>query len=142
MDAATVHRIEHACARLIRLYANLNDAGRWEEAASLYTEDGVFCRPSAPDEEIRGRAAILDSFLARPTRVTCHLVTNIVLDVLSESEARAFSRIVLFQATPESDGDVAHHSRAQPLIGAFTDRLVLHIEGWKFSERRGSITIR
>ena len=135
-------RIEHACARLVQHYANLNDARRWEEVAGLYTEDGIFCRPSAPGEEIRGRAAILDSLLARPGRVTCHIVTNVVVDVVSESEARAFSRIVLYQAEPGSDGQVAQHSLAQPLIGAFTDRLVLLSEGWKFSERRGTITIR
>ncbi|MBU4568947.1 MAG: nuclear transport factor 2 family protein [Alphaproteobacteria bacterium] len=142
MDAEAVFRIEHACARLIRHYANLNDAGRWEDVADLYTEDAIFCRPSAPDEEIHGRAAILSSFLARPGRMTGHLVTNIVVDVASDREAAAFSRIVLYQADPAPDGPVARHTLAQPLIGTFTARLVLLKAGWRFSERRGSLTIR
>lgn len=142
MDTAAVHLIEHACARLIKIYANLNDAGRWEDVASLYAEDAIFCRPSAPDEEIRGRGAILDSFRTRPGRVTCHLVTNIVVDVVSVGEARAFSRILLYQAGAGFDGEVAQHHSAQPLIGTFKDRFVLLNEGWKFSERRGAVTIR
>lgn len=143
MDPDTVLRIEHACSRLIQHYANLNDAGRWEDVAALYTDDAIFCRPSAPDVEIRGRAAILASFLSRPGRLTCHIVTNIVVDVVSLQEARAFSRIVLYQgeARPEA-GSPARHALAQPLVGAFTDRLVSDGSGWKFAERRGTITIR
>lgn len=143
MDPDTVLRIEHACSRLIHHYANLNDGGRWEDVAALYTDDAIFCRPSAPDVEIRGRAAILASFLSRPGRLTCHIVTNIVVDVVSPHEARAFSRIALFQgeAGPEPEA-AARHGLAQPLIGAFTDRLVADGPGWKFAERRGTITIR
>ena len=54
--------IEADCARLIALYANLNDAARWAEAAALYAEDGVMARPTAPDAPLVGRAAILALF--------------------------------------------------------------------------------
>ena len=32
--------IEWDCAKLINLYASLNDEGRWAEVAALYAEDG------------------------------------------------------------------------------------------------------
>ena len=40
--------IEWDCARLINLYATLNDQGRWEEVAALYAEDGLVEISPAP----------------------------------------------------------------------------------------------
>ena len=40
--------IEWECARLIALYANLNDAHRWEDVVALYHPDGMMTRPTAP----------------------------------------------------------------------------------------------
>jgi len=120
--------IEWACSRLIALYANLNDEARWEEAAALYAEDGLMTRPSAPDQEIRGREAILEAFTSRPPRVTRHVCGNVVIDVESATAARGVSAMLLFTGA------------AAPLVGSFHDRFVLTAEGWRFSERRGSLT--
>jgi len=57
-------RLEWRCARLIALYANLNDEARWEEVAALFAQDGVLLRPTAPDVPIAGREAILAAFRA------------------------------------------------------------------------------
>jgi len=119
--------IEWDCARLVALYANLNDAARWEEVAALYTEDGIMTRPTAPDAPIVGRAAILAAFQGRPPRKTRHLCSNVVVDVLSSTEACGESAMVLF--TPEGP----------PLAGSFFDRFVLTADGWRFAERRGSL---
>ena len=44
------HPLSSFCWKaLIALYANLNDAARWDEVAALYTEDGSMTRPTAPD---------------------------------------------------------------------------------------------
>src|SRR6185369_4304757 len=80
--------IEWDCARLVALYANLNDAARWEEVAALYTEDGIMSRPTAPDSPIVGRAAILAAFHGRPARKTRHLCSNVVIEILSSTDAR------------------------------------------------------
>ena len=90
--------IEWECARLINLYANLNDEARWEEAAALYAEDGLMTRPTAPDAPIVGREALLAAFLARPPRTSQHVVGNIVVEVESEDAASAKSVILLFTA--------------------------------------------
>ena len=121
--------IEWECTRLINLYANLNDEARWEEAASLYAEDGLMARPTAPDAPIVGRAALLAAFLARPARTSQHVVANIVVEVESETAASAKSAILLFTS---KDGP--------PLIGTYRDRFVRTDEGWRFSERRGALT--
>ncbi|MFC3444116.1 nuclear transport factor 2 family protein [Sphingobium rhizovicinum] len=119
--------IELDCARLIALYANLNDAARWHDVAALYAPHGRMARPTAPDDWIVGRDAILAAFLARPARTTRHFCSNIVVDVLNEGEARGESAMLLFT------GDGA------PKVGSFHDLFVQTDEGWRFAERRGSL---
>jgi len=121
--------IEWECARLINLYANLNDEARWEEVAALCAEDGLMTRPTAPDAPIVGRAALLAAFLARPPRTSQHIVANIVVEVESETRASAKSAILLFTS---KDGP--------PLVGTYRDRFVRTEDGWRFAERRGALT--
>jgi hypothetical protein len=122
-------RIEHVCARLVARYANLTDAADWPGVAALFAPEGRMARPSAPDAWIVGRAAILAAFAARPARVTRHLCTNIVIDVLSDDAATGECAMALF----ERDGT--------PRFGGFHDRFVRTADGWAFAERRGFLTI-
>ena len=127
MTADERRAAEADCARLIALYANLNDAARWDEVAALYAEDGVMVRPTAPDAPVNGRAAILAAFQARPPRVTRHVCSNVVIEVESADSARGESAMLLFTGGPA------------PLVGSFHDRFVRTAEGWRFAERRGSL---
>jgi len=107
--------IEWDCARLINLYAALNDEGRWPEVAALYAEDGSMTRPTAPDAPIVG---------------TRHICSNIVVTALGRDDATATSAMLLFTAAD-----------AAPLVGGFADRFRrIPGEGWRFAERRGSLT--
>ncbi len=121
---------EADCARLVALYANLNDEARWEEVAALYAEDGVMYRPTAPDAPVAGRDAILAAFKSRPPRTTRHICSNVVIDVESEDAARGTSAMLLFTG------------EASPLVGSFHDRFVLTADGWRFAERRGSLLFK
>ena len=123
-------RIEWRCARLIALYANLNDEARWDEVAALFAEDGVMSRPSAHDVPIAGRAAILAAFRARPARKTRHVCSNVVIDVESTESARGTSAMLLYAGED------------RPLVGSFRDRFILTPDGWRFAERHGSLTFR
>ncbi len=127
MTADDARAVEAACARLVALYANLNDAARWEEVVSLFAPDGRLARPSAPDAWIEGRASILAAFLARPPRTTRHFCSNIVIDVTGSRGAIGESAMLLFDGGPV------------PLIGTFSDRFALTDEGWRFAERRGKL---
>lgn len=124
---AGVRAIEQDCARLIARYANLNDAARWVELAGLYAENGRMARPSAPDIWVVGRASILAAFQARPARITRHICSNIVIQVISAEEAEGESAMLLFT------------DAAPPKVGSFHDRFVRADDGWRFSERRGSL---
>lgn len=126
-DPAQRRAIEAECARLINLYANLNDAADWVAVADLYASDGVMTRPTAPDQPVIGREAILAAFQARPPRTTRHFCANIVIDVESATTARGESAMLLFIGAPA------------PLVGSFHDRFVLTDTGWRFAERRGTL---
>lgn len=130
--------IEWECTRLINLYANLNDAGRWHDVAALYVADGVMARPAAPDVPIVGREAILASFLARPPRASQHICANIVVDVIGESEAAADSTILLFTGAA-GEGALPRLDPGPPKIGRYRDRLVETPDGWRFAARRGAL---
>lgn len=128
MSPAERQAIEWQCARLVALYANLNDQHRWEEIVALYHPDGLMTRPTAPDAEICGHEAILAAFNARPPRTTRHFCSNVVIDVEDERTARGHSAVLLFTG----DGP--------PLVGSFDDRFIATPDGWRFLERRGSLT--
>lgn len=128
MTDAERRGIEHDCASLIARYANLNDAGRWEEVAALYAPDGRMSRPTAPDVWIEGRDAIVEAFRSRPPRVTRHVCSNITIDVLGDAAAQGESAMLLFTGSTECK------------VGSYHDRFV-RIEGaWLFAERRGTLT--
>lgn len=129
MDASERRAIEWECARLINLYAMLNDEARWDDVTALYARDGVMTRPTAPDDPIVGREAILAAFKARTPRTTRHICSNIVVTVEGIAAARGRSAMLLFTAADKP-----------PLVGGFEDRFVLTDEGWRFAERRGTLT--
>lgn len=128
MDIISRIIAERACETLIIDYAALNDAGDWEALAELYIDDGRMSRPTAPDDFIEGRQAILEAFKNRPARTTRHICANIRATVESGDVATASSQILLFTGADQA-----------PLVGSYADRLVLTGQGWRFAERRGSL---
>jgi ketosteroid isomerase-like protein len=117
---------ERAIERLILDYAALNDAGDWDAVAALYVPHGRMSRPVAPDDFIEGRDSILAAFKARPARASRHICANIRIDVEGDT-ATASSQILLF---------TGHDA---PKVGSYADTLVKTAEGWRFTERRGSL---
>ena len=132
--------IEWQCEKLCRQFANFNDQNNFDAVCDLFTEDGSFSRPSVPDTEIRGRKAIQQAFLQRPPLVIRHIVSNCVINVLSETEASGHSYII-FLAAPLTEDPLPLN--AGPMhIGEFHDRYVKTNEGWKFQERKGSLALK
>ncbi len=128
------------CERLIHLYAMLNDAGDFGAMADMFTDDGVFARPSQGDVLIRGKAAILKAYAGRPARFTRHLITSVVVTVQDDSNASAHSYLSLHTGQPGE----GFPRPAEPnyLIGDFKDRFVRYGGVWKFSERLGSLALK
>ncbi len=132
--------IEAEVTRLVHQYVWANDAQDWEQCAALYTQDAVFRRPSGGDPVV-GREAILASFTARPPRAQRHVMANTLVDVVSESEARVKSVIVLYMGDAAEEGLPVQDPKS-PLIGTFEDRVVKTADGWRFAERKGGLDFR
>lgn len=126
-------------ARAVTSYAVLNDAGDFERVTALFTEDGVLTRPSG-GEPIRGRAAILAAFKARPPRLSRHVIANILVDLVSDTEARCRSTMLLFSAP--AGGELPVKASHPALLGGFDDRLVNQNGAWLFAERRGWLDLK
>ena len=142
MDQTSAILIRQACADLITRYAWLNDERRFDELASLFTEDACLYRPSAPDKAIVGRGAILAAFRQRPIETaTFHVTSDVLVEVRDAENADARSRILLLSAARPQDGGTLPQEARAPVPGVFRDRLVLTGDGWKFSERRGMFWI-
>jgi len=134
--------IRQACTDLIVRYAYLNDERRYDELVSLFTEDAVLYRPSAPEQGISGRPAILAAFRKRPAdSMTFHVTSDILVEVQDEENAQARSRILLLSGTRPQDGSALPLDARAPVPGVFRDRFVLTPQGWKFAERRGMFWI-
>ncbi|WP_338242815.1 nuclear transport factor 2 family protein [Aurantiacibacter hainanensis] len=140
MHDETRRAIEADVTRLIHEYVWANDAQDWQACAALYTEDAVFRRPSGGDPVV-GREAILASFTARPPRAQRHVMANTLVEVVSESEARVKSVIVLYMGDAAEDGLPVQDPKS-PLIGTFEDRVVKTEDGWRFAERTGGLDFR
>lgn len=123
--------IERSCARLVAAYGYFNDERSFDALADLFADDAVLYRPAAPDQPVSGRAAILASFASRPaSRVTFHVCTDVLIDVDDATGASGRSRILLL-------GGVG-----APVPGMFRDRFILTAAGWRFAERRGTLSLQ
>ena len=142
MDEERACKAKAAIAELITRYAVLNDAGDWDAVAALYTEDGRMNRPTAPEQFVTGRAAILAAFRSRPRRASRHIVANVLVTLEGETRARATSQILLFTGSAAADGGLPVLAGAAPLVGTYEDTLVKTADGWRFAVRRGSLDFR
>ena len=129
--------------RLLTLYANLNDTRQWPEVAALYADDGVMVRPIANTAPIVGRAAILASFLARPTdRRTKHFCSNVAVSASSLTHATAYSAYLIYYGTQEDSHPLPLLDKTPPVLCEFRDELVLTDGGWRFARREGAALFR
>ena len=140
MNETEILNIEWQCEKLCRQFANYNDRNEFEAVCNLFTDKGSFWRPSVPDTEIRGRKNILEAFRQRPPLVIRHIVSNCIIDVVSETEANGHSYLV-FLAAPLTD-DPLPLTPGPIHVGEFWDRFVKTGDGWKFQERRGSLALK
>ena len=134
--------IEWRCTRLVNQFALHNDANEFEPMVAMFTEDGVFARPTMPDKPMVGRTVILEQFRKRPPRTIRHAMVNTVITVQSATAATGVCYILLWSGPPREPGEMAPSKVDGPLlVGAFNDRFVKLGEDWLFAERLGSLAL-
>ena len=96
---------EASCARLAVASYSLMDQGDYDATAALFTEDAVWVRGGVP---VAGRAAIRAALDKRPTAdLSRHLVTNVLVNIVSADEATATACFVPLRGKRREDGTVA-----------------------------------
>lgn len=138
MDAATRLLIEHECGKLPLLFAKYADDGDHAALADLFTENGTYDRPFSPGFPFHGRDRIQAIFRDRPPILVRHLVTNVLVDVLSETEARGSNYVVM----------MSNHDLVEPpqssngiFVGGFADGYVFDDGKWRFASRKGHLAL-
>ncbi|MEI9852189.1 MAG: nuclear transport factor 2 family protein [Sphingomonas sp.] len=137
MDDLARLSIERACTRLVLEFARFNDDWDHESLASLFAEDCEFARPLDPAHPYYGKAAVHAIFRDRRPRLTRHVMTNILIDVVGEDEAHGNSYVTMIS----SPGTDAPQAGEGIFFGSFDDVFVRTAEGWRFKSRKGSLAL-
>ncbi|MET0292572.1 MAG: nuclear transport factor 2 family protein [Steroidobacteraceae bacterium] len=131
-----------SCYNLVVDCASIIDESRYDDLALIFSEDGIFARPTVPDEPISGRATIIAAFKKRPAnKLGQHLVLNIRVKLTGADTAEGTSSIMLFMADAEVPFENGKGRKAVgPVLGTYRDRYVRTAEGWRIADRRGRVT--
>jgi hypothetical protein len=132
--------VERACERLIKQFAFFSDLGDIDALADLFAENGLFARPADPGNPIVGKEKIRAVMKARPPRVSRHLVTNILIDVVDTDEATGKSYVTLLTSS-DVDGKPPIVADPKFTVGEMTDTFVRTQAGWRFTARRGTVAL-
>ena len=130
--------IERECGALPLLFAKYADNGDHTALADLFTEDCIFARPFQPRHPFHGRERVQAIFRDRPPILVRHIVTNVLVEAISETEARGSNYLAMLSS---------HKSTEPPqeagglYVGGFEDRYAKTAQGWKFVSRHGHVAL-
>ena len=130
--------IEHECGKLPLLFAKCADTGDHAALADLFTQDCVYARPFQPDYPFHGRERVQAMFRDRPPLLVRHVVSNVLVEVVSETRATGTSYLAMLSChapvePPQEAGGL--------FVGGFTDDYVLDDGKWRFARRLGMIAL-
>lgn len=131
-------RIEAECGKLPLLFAKYADTGDHEALAALFTDDCTFARPFQPDFPFHGRERVQAIFRDRPPILVRHIVTNVLVEVISENEARGSNYLAMLSSHVST---VPPQEAGGLFVGGFEDHYVKTGEGWKFMSRYGQVAL-
>jgi uncharacterized protein (TIGR02246 family) len=89
---------ERACERLMYQYARFVDSGEAARIADLFTDDGVWT--AADGRSMEGQHQIRAAFSARQAltrRLSRHVITNVLIDVHSDTDASGTAYLVNYR---------------------------------------------
>lgn len=138
MDDLSRLLAEREIGLLPLLFAKYADNGDHASLADLFVEECEFARPLQPDYPFYGRDRVQAIFRDRPAILVRHIVTNVLVELVSDSEARGTNYLTMLSN---------HHSTVPPqeagmlYVGEFVDHYTKTADGWKFKSRMGRVTL-
>ena len=134
VDFSKKLEIERECERLIAQYCHYVDHGEASNIADLFTEDGVWTNVNVT---MAGRDGIRNGFQKRQDnkgRMSRHVCTNALIDVINEHEANGTVYLSLYFHDGEPGRERSPTDCLQKL-GEYRDSFVKTGEGWRFARR-------
>lgn len=143
MNADERLRIEAACARLVAAYCHYVDHGQAGRIAELFTADGVWTAPGVVT--MRGREELRSGLTqreARSDRVSRHVCTDLLIDVLDADRAEGVVTVTIYRHD-RGEGEPADGPaplEGPLMVGEYRDRFARTVEGWRFSYREVAVS--
>ncbi len=131
-------RIEAEVAKLPLLFAKFADNGDHAALADLFTEDCQLARPFQPDHPYHGREAVQAIFRDRKPILVRHIVSNVLVEVISETEARGSNYLTMLSS---HEGTTPPQAAGAIYVGGFEDHYVLTEGQWRFMSRFGNVAL-
>jgi hypothetical protein len=134
VDLEKQQQIERECERLMYQYCHFVDHDEASKIADLFTEDGIWKNVKAT---WTGRDEIRAGFQRREDnkgRMSRHVCTNALIDVISETEATGIVYMSLYFHDGEPGRPTSPTDCLQKL-GEYQDRFVKTADGWRFARR-------
>jgi hypothetical protein len=138
MDAATRSEIERACERLVTQYCHLVDHGEASRIADLFSKDGVW---ASTENSMTGQDQVRAGFLVRENnkaRMSRHVCSNLLVDVLDEDHARGTVYLTLYRHDGKEGRSISPLD-GPVMVGEYRDRFVRSAEGWRFERREVAV---
>jgi ketosteroid isomerase-like protein len=127
--------IERECERLVYSYCHVIDHGEAARVADMFTEDGAWLAPGVNRE---GKAAVAKGFQARQdnvARMSRHVCSTPVIDVIDADTARGVTYIILFRHDGEPGRKVSPLEGLPEIVGEYHDVFARTADGWRFKRR-------
>ena len=135
MTEVETERVRRECEHVFLQIARLTDHGPHDAIAQFFTDGGEFDRDGTV---VRGRAALLDLYAKRPASLmTCHLVSNIMVRLLSDDHAtcHAYATVFRFRSADGSKPAPPVSCDGPECVTEYEDQMVRTDSGWKVSKR-------
>jgi hypothetical protein len=126
--------IEEECRRLMVAFANELDVFDYDAVLAMCVAECVFIRDGEVYEGLGGIRELLES--RRRDRVTRHVTSNMLVEVIDESHARGRSYCQVFGHLGDLPGGLPAPLEVPDSLVEFDDEFVATKEGWRFARRR------
>ena len=124
--------IQQACSNITLSFFYFLDNRRYADVAALMAPDGVWVRQGA---ELKGGDAIMSALEARPaTRTTCHIVSNIRVEV-SKQPGKRHARVLFYLTAYDNDASSEEPGLRLIAIRDCCDELIETGQGWRIQRK-------
>ncbi len=129
--------IESECARVIALFFQYLDRNEFEALSKLMASNGTWSRQG---KILKGAAMVFQELKQRPVgRITLHLVSNLIVDVIDESTTKATFYMTVLRHDGENKPSGPMPMGLPYSASIFQTRFTKEAEAWRIQHMSGQV---